>query len=93
MAKMVESLVRLDAAARIATRVLGDRSDCGRALKSALTDLRRDLAPLALHQMAAERFDPNADLRQIFTLAEEAGLSWPDLADALNHYRETQGRA
>ncbi len=51
------------------------------------TEAGRRLAAAALRQEAAA-FDPKSDLRRIFAAAEAAGLSWPDLADALNSYHE-----
>jgi len=89
MARLLDSVLRLDAAARMAEKVIGTRSDRGRELHAALTQLRRDLAPAVLHQIAAAgAFDPKTDLMEILALAEVAGLSWPDLAHALNHYHE-----
>lgn len=92
MARLLDTLVRLDNLARLGARVLGTRSDCGRALQQATDDLRRDLAPLALHEQAAQPFDPKTDLMRVFAAAEAAGLSWPDMRDALNHYHTQSGQ-
>ena len=88
MAPLLDTLMRVDNLARIGVRVLGARSESGRALQQAAADLRRDLAPLALHQQA-EQPDPKADLKRIFAAAEAAGLSWPDMREALNTYHES----
>ena len=89
MVQLFNSFLRLDNAARIAGRVIGTRSECGRELHAALTGLRRDLAPVALHQLAAApAFDPKSDLMDVLALAEAAGLTWPDLVQALNHFHE-----
>ena len=85
MARLVDSLLRLDTAARR----IGTRSPSGQALHDALAQLRRDLAPVALRQLVEERrYDPKADLMEILGLAEDAGLAWPDMRDAINHFHE-----
>lgn len=91
MARLLDTLLEIDTLARIGARVLGTRSDSGREFQRAVAALRRALAPLALHQVA-EQPDPKTDLKQIFAAAEAAGLSWPDMRDALNTYHEAQGR-
>ncbi|CUW41114.1 conserved protein of unknown function [Magnetospirillum sp. XM-1] len=91
MTRLLDTLLRLDNLARIGARALGARSACGRELQQAAADLRRDLAPLALHQ-EAEQPDPKTDLMRVLAAAEDAGLSWPDIRDALNRYHETRTR-
>ena len=86
MGSLLDSLVQLDTAARIGSDALG-KTKSWRQLRAAARDLRRVLAPLALHQQA-ETFDSKADLKRIFAAAEAAGLSWQDLRDALNTYHE-----
>lgn len=92
MGRLLDALLELDGVARTGARALGERSRLGRQLLEEVTRLRRILAPAALHQAAEGSFDPRADMRRIFRAAEDAGLSWPDLAEALNTYRETRGR-
>ncbi|BAE50552.1 hypothetical protein [Paramagnetospirillum magneticum] len=91
MARLLDVLMRVDNLARIGARVLGTRSDSGRAFQQAAADLRSVLAPLALHQ-AAEQPDPKIDLMRVLAAAEDSGLSWPDIRDALNRYHETRTR-
>lgn len=89
MARLLEALVQLDNAARVGARVLGTRSTTGQVLQQAVAELRQVVAPAALHELALD-FDPKVDLMRVFSAAEAAGLSWPDLMDALNRYHELQ---
>lgn len=86
MARLLDTLLQLDTVARIGAGLLG-RTRAGRQLQQIAADLRRHLAPLALHQ-AAEQPDPKTDLMRIFAAAEAAGLTWPDMRDALNEYHQ-----
>lgn len=90
MPRLLDALIRIDSAARVAARVLG-HSSSGRELIAAAKDIRSAVAAAALHELA-ERPDPKTDLQKIFSAAEAAGLSWPDLMDALNTYNETHVR-
>lgn len=92
MARLLDTLLHLDNLARIGARALGTRSARGCELQQAAADLRRDLAPLALHQVA-EQPDPKTDLMRIFAAAEAAGLTWPDMRDALNEYHQSTPRS
>ena len=91
MARLLDTLLEIDTLARIGARVLGTRSDSGREFQRAVAALRRALAPLALHQVA-EQPDPKTDLMRVLAAAEDSGLAWPDLVDALNRYHETRAR-
>jgi hypothetical protein len=91
MARLLDALIRIDSATRVASRVLGRTSSAGRELQAAVRDIRAAVAAAALHELA-ERPDPKADLKQIFRACEAAGLSWPDLMDALNTYQESTPR-
>jgi hypothetical protein len=86
MGRLLDALLQFDCAARRGARVLGN-SSAGRELRAATADLRRALGAAALHEAAAEA-DPRHDLQRIFAAAEAAGLSRPDMADALNHFHE-----
>jgi hypothetical protein len=86
MARLLDILLQLDTVARIGAGLLG-RTRSGRQLQQIAADLRRTLAPLALRQ-AAEQPDPKTDLMRIFAAAEAAGLTWPDMRDALNEYHQ-----
>ncbi len=88
MTRLLDTLMLVDNLARIGARVLGTRSDSGRALQAAAADLRRDVAAHALAEQADQDFDPKTDLKRIFAAAVDAGLSWPDLRDALNDYHQ-----
>lgn len=90
MGHLLDALMDLDNAARVGARVLGTASGVGRQLQAAAAAVRRELAVRALAEEAAA-FDPKTDLKRIFAAAEAAGLSWPDLADALNSYHEMKG--
>jgi len=92
MGRLLDALVDLDNAARIGARVLGLTSSAGRQLQQAAATVRRELAVRALADEAA-CFDPAINLKHIFAAAEAAGLSWPDLRDALNQYRESNPRS
>lgn len=85
MTRLLDALLRLDTVARVGARVLGPSSHQGRALHQAVEDVRRLVAPVALHE-AAERFDPKTDLKQILAAASAAGLEWPDMVEALNTF-------
>lgn len=87
MAALLDALLELESVARTGARALGERSRLGRELLLAVAAARRVIAPMALRQVA-EEFDPRIDLARIFAAAEQAGLSWPDMAETLNHYRE-----
>lgn len=87
MATLLDALMELEIVARTGARALGERSRLGRQLAQAVADARRVIAPMALRQVA-EEYDPKIDLARIFATAELAGLGWPDMRDALNHYRE-----
>ena len=89
MARLLNSLLLVETCIQVAVRHLGARSTAGQRLQSALRALRRDVGGRALHDLATE-FDPKADFQAILRAAEAAGLSWPDMADALNHYNETR---
>ena len=91
MARLLDILMRVDNLARLGVQGLGTRSDNGRALRAAAADLRRELGARALAETAAH-FDPKTDLMDVLAAAEAAGLSWPDMADALNRYHERQPR-
>ena len=84
---LLDALGDLDNLARLSARAWGERSRLGSALLQGVAQVRKAVAPAALAQ-AAQVVDPKADLMRIFAAAEAAGLSWPDLADALNHYHE-----
>jgi hypothetical protein len=84
---LLDALVQLDNAARVGARVLGTHSAAGRELQQVVADLRREVAPVALHHVA-DSFDPKTDLMRVFAAAEAAGLDWPDMRDALNDYHE-----
>ena len=86
MGRLLDALLRFDCAARKGARVLGN-SSAGRELKAAAAELRRAVGAAALHEAAVDP-DPQDDLQRIFAAAEASGLSWPDLADALNHFHE-----
>lgn len=88
---LLEALLELDVAARVGARTLGEHSHMGSQLPDAVARVRRLVAPAALSEAAA-RPDPKTDLARIFAAAEQSGLSWPDLADALNNYRERNPR-
>ncbi len=87
MAGLLDALVDLDNAARVGARVLGTASGVGRQLQQAAAVVRRELASRALAEQALA-FDPKTDLMRIFAAAEAAGLTWPDIRDALNDYHE-----
>jgi hypothetical protein len=89
MASLLDALVDLDNAARVGARVLGTASGVGRQLQQAAAVIRRELATRALAEQASA-FDPKTDLKRVFAAAEAAGLTWPDMRDALNDYHESQ---
>lgn len=84
---LIEALLELETVARIGARTLGENSHMGSQLLDAVARVRRVVAPAALHQLATV-YDPKIDLATIFVAAELAGLSWPDMRDALNRYNE-----
>lgn len=88
---LLDALLELDTVARVGARTLGEHSHMGSQLLDAVTRVRRLVAPAALSEAAA-RPDPKTDLARIFAAAEQSGLTWPDLADALNRYRELHPR-
>ena len=92
MARLLDALIAVDNLVRIATRLIGLNSLGGRALQGAAGDLRREVAIRALAE-EADQFDPKTDLKRIFAAAEAAGLTWPDLREALNTYRESTPRS
>ena len=87
MARLLDALLLVDNLARAGVRLLGVQSSRGREFRDAAGDLRREVAARALAEEAAQ-FDPKTDLKRIFAAAEAAGLTWPDMRDALNDYRE-----
>jgi hypothetical protein len=91
MARLLDALLLVDALARTAARAVGTQSHLGRHLRAATADLRRQLATHAMAEEAAT-FDPKTDLKRIFSAAEAAGLSWPDMRDALNDYHTQSDR-
>ncbi len=84
----IAALLTLDICGRTAVRCLGTRSRHGRELAAALSDVRRQVAPLILAAYAADPTDPKRDFMAILAAAATAGLSWPDMVDALNHFHE-----
>lgn len=91
MARLLDAYLGFDIALRAYLGRLG-ASEPARRLARAATDLRRDIAVRALNEEAAD-FDPRTDLARIFAAAEAAGLSWPDMAEALNTYHQRHPEA
>lgn len=83
----IDSLLVVDNCVRRAVQRLGERTAAAQHLKAAMRNLHRDVGGRALHDQSVH-FDPKADLQAVFRAAEAAGLSWQDMADALNHYNE-----
>lgn len=92
MGRLLDALVELDNAARVGARVLGLSSTAGRQLQETAATVRRELALRALAEQASQPFDPRTDLKRIFAAAEAAGLTWPDMRDALNDYHQQNAR-
>lgn len=91
MARLLDALITLDTLARTAARAVGTQSHLGHQLRDAADTLRSQIAARALAEEAAT-FDPKTDLMRIFAAAEVAGLSWPDMRDALNDYHTQSGQ-
>ena len=89
--RSIDSLLAVDACVRKAVQRLGERTAAAQHLKGAMRNLHRDVGGRALHDLSTQ-FDSKADLQEIFRLAEIAGLSWQDMADALNNYNELNPR-
>jgi hypothetical protein len=91
MPRLLDALMDLDNAARVGARVLGAGSAAGRELFEAIATVRRQIAARALAE-EARAFDPKTDLKRIFAAAEAAGLSWPDMVEAMNTYHAMGAR-
>ncbi|MDA8232832.1 MAG: hypothetical protein M0006_15990 [Magnetospirillum sp.] len=87
-ARAIDALLTLDICGRTAVRCLGTQSRHGRELASALSDVRRQVAPLVLADYAVQPTDAKRQFMAVLAAAAAAGLSWPDMVDALNHFHE-----
>lgn len=86
--RAIDALLTLDICGRTAVRCLGTRSARGQEMAAAVADVRRVVAPLVLAAYADHPTDPKRDFMAILAAAAEAGLSWPDMVDCLNHFHE-----